>query len=105
MQSPISASLKAVTLALLGLILGVAMCRTAAAQAGTAAAALNGTVRDASGAVVPGATVALTNTKTGFRQVTESNSTGNYTLVNISPGDYVASVSKDGFATEKSPNF
>ena len=43
------------------------LSRTAAAQTGTAAAALNGTIRDASGAVVPGATVTLTNTKTWFQ--------------------------------------
>ncbi|MGA8153604.1 MAG: TonB-dependent receptor [Terriglobales bacterium] len=105
MQSPISGFAKGLTLVLLGLTFSVSMCRTAAAQAGTAAAALNGTVRDASGAVVPGATVTLTNTGTGFKQVTQSNSTGNYSLVNVSPGDYVASVSKQGFATEKSPDF
>ena len=78
---------------------------TAAAQAGNAAAVLNGTVRDASGAVVPGATITLTNTSTNFKQVTQSNSTGNYTLVNISPGNYVASVAKDGFAQQNSPDF
>ena len=72
-----------------------------AGQAGTAAAALNGTVRDASGAVVPGAKITLTNTGTGFKQVTESNSTGNYSLVNISPGNYIVVISKEGFTTEK----
>lgn len=105
MKSPMSASLKVLTLALLGLILSAVMCRTAVAQAGTAAAALNGTVRDASGAVVPGAKVTLMNSRTGFKQTTESNSTGNYSLVNISPGNYTISVSKEGFATDKSPDF
>jgi hypothetical protein len=88
-----------------GLTICIALSTVATAQAGSAAAALNGTVRDASGAVVPNATITLLNTDTNFKQVTKSNSTGNYTLVNIAPGAYVASVSKDGFASEKSPDF
>ena len=105
MQFSIPPSVRVLTLALLGFVLGAATCQTVSAQAGTAAAALNGSVRDESGAVVPGAVVTLTNSETGLKQVTESNSTGNYSLVNISPGNYIASVSKTGFATEQSPSF
>jgi Carboxypeptidase regulatory-like domain/TonB dependent receptor len=75
------------------------------AQVGTASAALNGTVRDSSGAVVSNATITLRNTKTGFEQVTKSNGTGNYSLVNISPGSYVATTSIQGFSTAESPVF
>jgi hypothetical protein len=77
----------------------------ATAQVGSAAAALNGTVRDASGAIVPDATITLTNSDTGIKQTTQSNSTGNYSIVNISPGNYLASVSKDGFATAQAQAF
>lgn len=76
-----------------------------AAQVGTASAALNGTVTDKSGAVVPGATITLRNTRTGFEQVTKSNATGNYSLVNISPGSHEVSVTMQGFATSRSPEF
>src|SRR6185312_10240590 len=79
--------------------------RVAVGQVGTAAAALNGTVRDVSGAVVVDATVTLTNADTGIKQTTHSNSTGNYTIVNIIPGTYVASVSKNGFATGEAQAF
>jgi len=99
------ASVKIVISALLSLTIFMGFSAIAAAQAGSAAAALNGTVRDASGAVVPDATVTLMNTGTGLKQVTQSNSTGNYTLVNVTPGPYIVSVSKDGFAQEKSPDF
>ncbi|HEX4022077.1 MAG TPA: TonB-dependent receptor [Acidobacteriaceae bacterium] len=78
---------------------------TAVAQVGTASAALNGTIRDASGAVVPDATIALKNTKTGFVQITKSNHTGNYSLVNISPGSYTAMASRTGFSKDQSPEF
>jgi Carboxypeptidase regulatory-like domain/TonB dependent receptor len=105
MQPLVCYSGKILTFALAVSALCMTLCCTAAAQTGTAAAALNGTIRDASGAVVPGATVTLTNTKTGFKQATESNSTGNYSIVNISPGYYTSSVSKPGFATENSREF
>jgi hypothetical protein len=105
MRSPVCYSRKGLMLALLGLTVCMTFARLAAAQAGTAAAALNGTVRDPSGAVVPDAKITLTNTRTAFKQVTKSNSTGNYSLVNISPGNYTATVSKEGFSTGKSPEF
>ena len=82
-----------------------AVSGTAVAQVSSADAALNGTVRDTSGAVVPGATVTLTNTKTGVEQNTKSNHTGNYSLVNIVPGTYVATASGTGFSVGKSPEF
>jgi hypothetical protein len=41
-----------------------------------ATASINGVVRDASGAVIPGATVRLTNVQTGAQRVTQTNGTG-----------------------------
>ena len=105
MRSPNCASLRILILATLGTAICFGLSGTVAAQAGTAAAALNGTVRDPSGAVVPDATITLTNTRTAFKQVAKSNSTGNYSLVNITPGNYTATVSKEGFSTGKSPEF
>jgi len=84
--------------AILTVVLWIAIPRSALGQAGNAAAALNGTVRDSSGAVVQNATVTLTSSATGLKQSTQSNSTGNYSIVNISPGNYTISVFKDGFA-------
>ena len=105
MRSPKRAFWKFTMWALSGVAICIGSSNMAVAQAGNAAAALNGTVRDASGAVVQDATITLTNSGTGFKQVTQSNSTGNYTLVNVSPGHYVAAVSKEGFAPEQSPDF
>ena len=62
-------------------------------------AAINGTVSDSSGAVIPDAQIALTNTDTGTQQQTRSGATGVYTILNIRPGNYVLEVSKTGFAT------
>jgi hypothetical protein len=74
-------------------------------QAQVATASINGTVADSSGAAVPGAKVSLTNVATNVAQSTITNDTGNYVLVNIIPGRYTLSVSKEGFRTANQPEF
>jgi len=49
---------------------------------------LVGTVTDASGAVVPNATVTATNVATGVRATASSNASGIYRLSNLLPGNY-----------------
>jgi len=105
MQSGIRRAQKTTICAILALVFASGLCYWAAAQSGIAAAALNGTVRDPSGAVIPDAAVTLVNSRTGVKQTTQSNSTGNYSLVNINPGEYWLSVSKSGFETDKSAPF
>jgi hypothetical protein len=68
----------------------------ASAQA-TSSSTVTGVVTDQQGAVVPGATVRLTDTGTGSVQTTTSNSVGRYVFVNVLPGTYSATVTKDGF--------
>ena len=58
-----------------------------------------GTVRDASGAVVPGATVTATNTNTGIAQSTVCNGSGDYTIPNLAPGTYKITAQSQGFST------
>ena len=60
-------------------------------------ATINGTVVDSTGAVVPGATIALTNPATGqVRQVT-SNGDGAYRFANVGVGTYTLSTNVTGF--------
>lgn len=59
---------------------------------------ITGTVQDAGGAVVPGATVNLTNAGTGQTLTTTSKGDGFYTFTNLSPANYKVSVSAQGFA-------
>jgi protocatechuate 3,4-dioxygenase beta subunit len=47
-----------------------------------------GTVTDRTGAVLPGATVTITNTDTTVTQTTVSDTHGRYTLTNLLPGPY-----------------
>ncbi|HJT68351.1 MAG TPA: carboxypeptidase regulatory-like domain-containing protein [Pyrinomonadaceae bacterium] len=60
-------------------------------------ARIDGQVVDPAGAVVTGATVTLTNTKTGEVRTVESNDSGQYTLTLIPPGVYDLSVKAQGF--------
>jgi hypothetical protein len=93
------------SLAMLTVAIFLGTPKEASAQVGAAAAALNGIVRDASGAVIPGAAITLTNVDTGTRQTTSSNSTGTYSIVNIAPGHYTVTAQRQGFTTAKQPSF
>jgi hypothetical protein len=63
-------------------------------------ATLVGTVRDASGAIVPSADVTATETTTGIRFNAVANAIGDYRIDNLRPGQYSISVSKSGFKTK-----
>src|SRR5947208_4777267 len=56
-----------------------------------------GTVTDTSGAAVANATVTLTNLDNGQKRSIETDSSGNYTFVNILPGRYKLEGEKTGF--------
>ena len=60
-------------------------------------ATINGTVMDASGAVVPNAPITLTNPATGQVRQSESNSTGGYRFANVGVGTYTLSATASGF--------
>ena len=70
-----------------------------------ATGAINGTVTDTSGAVIPGAKVTLQNTATGAERVAITNATGIYVFVEVIPGNYTMQVSAQGFATVKEEAF
>lgn len=54
---------------------------------------------DASGALIPGVQILLTNTQTGTKADTVTTGTGNYTLPGLSVGTYRLSVTHPGFST------
>lgn len=60
-------------------------------------ASVQGTVTDATGALVPDATVTLTSKETGRTQEAKSSGEGFYRLSELSPGDYTLTVEKAGF--------
>ncbi len=63
-----------------------------------------GTVTDPSGAVVPNATVTLTDTSTNIARSTTTNAAGRYIFVDVTPSVYNVEVTKAGFASTKASN-
>ena len=74
----------------------VLTCASAWAQA---TASINGTVRDESGAVLPGVTITVTQTDTGQVRTAVSNDTGSYSLPNLPLGPYRIEAALQGFRT------
>jgi hypothetical protein len=60
-------------------------------------AAINGIVTDASGALVPGATVELKSTETGLRRAILTDQAGRYQITPLPVGSYVINISHVGF--------
>ena len=59
--------------------------------------AISGTITDATGAVVPGATVSLLSLDTGTTQTTSTNQAGEYRFTLLKPGRYQVSTAPTGF--------
>src|SRR5215831_3002392 len=86
---------------------GLAVCLAAMpaslafAQGSNTKATLTGVVQDASGGVVPGASVTIRNVATGVVNETISNDTGAFAVAALDTGTYEATVSLSGFKTFK----
>ena len=68
-----------------------------AASAQTDRGTITGTVSDATGAVIPGATIEAKNVATGAVYQAGSSETGNYTLAQLPAGTYEVSAALPGF--------
>lgn len=69
-------------------------------QAQSTTQAIQGLVSDATGAVIPGATVSYMNLDTGVSASVQTNETGNYTFTLVPVGNYEVSCQLEGFKTE-----
>src|SRR6185437_2352358 len=61
---------------------------------------VNGTVTDSTGAVVPGASIAITNSATGVVHRAKTDGAGAYHVSDLLPGTYTVDVTKSGFAPQ-----
>ena len=77
----------------------IGLCCSVPLHAQVAGATLTGTITDAQGGAVVNAKVSAKDGATGITSETNTNSTGNYNLVNLKPADYVVSVTATGFNT------
>src|SRR5580704_11055071 len=78
-------------------ILALLFFAGATASAQTVYGSLVGNVADATGSAVPSATVTLTNLGTNETRTAQTDTSGNYTFVNLLPGNYGIAVEKVGF--------
>ncbi len=62
---------------------------------------ITGTVKDATGAAVPDATVRAHNTATNLEVTQHTQTNGSYSVSNIPAGTYALTFTKDGFETEQ----
>ena len=84
-------------------VLGLCFCpRGASAQ--TTTATLQGTVRDASGAVLPGATITDRSPDTGVTRVSVTDATGRYYVTALPVGRYSVTAELADFKTALSPD-
>jgi hypothetical protein len=81
-----------------GLAVALLTATSAWAQAG-ATAQISGTVRDSSGAVLPGVDVTATQTDTNFVRSTVTDAGGTYVLSNLPTGPYRLQATLSGFRT------
>ena len=81
-------------------LVGAAVTGLAQVDTGTVV----GTIKDASGAVVPSATATATNVDTGIKTAVKSASDGNYVITPVKIGRYSVSAEAAGFRTEVRQN-
>lgn len=67
----------------------------------TSTSEISGTVRDTTGAVVPGASVTLINEATGVSQQQKTTPSGLFSFPSIAVGSYTVSVEMEGFKTAR----
>lgn len=84
------------TLLIIGMIAGL----TTVMKGQTDTARIQGSVMDATGAIIPGATIKVTNLGTGSVYDTTSDSNGNFNLSALPVGAYKAEVQSSGFQSE-----
>ena len=89
-------------------ILGLFLLSVAVALYGyaqTASGRFVGTIIDLTGAHVAGATVSVTNEKTGEVQTATTNEVGNYVVTQLLPSTYLLKVSHSGFSDGEVKDF
>jgi hypothetical protein len=77
----------------------LALFAIGAARAQSNSGSVTGTVADATGAVIPGATITLANPVSGYTRTQTSDSSGHFQFVNVPLNPYQISVTNPGFQT------
>ena len=87
------------------LSLSVVLCLTALTFGQRTSGDIEGTVKDAQGAVIPGASVTVSGVNVGFKRTVQSDSQGRYQVLQIPAGTYtVTTAAINGFAESTTPD-
>ena len=84
-------------------VLALALGATLPALAQTTSGAINGVIRDSSGAAIPGATIRVINEATNATLEAVSDQEGAYGVAALAPGRYRVEAALDGFEPAVSP--
>src|SRR5271169_1689784 len=98
---PQGACMQTLGKAVIVVVFSLALSGLAAAQSTTS---LRGVITDAKGALLPGATVTLSDPKIGFTRTVTSGEDGVYLFLQVPPATYNLEASAPGFAPVKRPN-
>src|SRR5580704_3907767 len=71
---------------------------------GETTSAIVGEVRDTTNAVVPGATVTITNRETSLKRGAQTDGAGRFNFPQLKPGAYSVKVEAQGFETRQNDN-
>ncbi|MGA8939175.1 MAG: TonB-dependent receptor [Acidobacteriaceae bacterium] len=86
------------------LALGLMMVLAVGAACGqSTSGSVSGAVTDPNGALVPGATVEISNPVSGYSHSAVTDSSGNYHFYNLPFDEYTLTISDPGFATSRQP--
>jgi hypothetical protein len=88
----------------LTLILVLALAASAGAQTQITTGVIEGTVKDATGALVPGAEIEARNIDTNFTRRLTTGEDGRFAFLQLAPGRYTVTITKQGFATHVQEN-
>lgn len=85
-------------------LMGILIFSASSAYAQFDNGSITGTLRDTSGAVIPGATVTIRNLATGVATTLQTNQDGTYQALALIPGTYSVEAAASGFGTAKNPS-
>jgi len=89
--------------AVIGLMAAL-LCASTPAFAQSTFATIQGTVQDASGAAIPGATIVITSDDTGTKETITGGDSGEYRAFDLNAGTYTIVISHAGFGDQTIPH-
>jgi len=85
------------------LVIVIAIASISNAQTQITTGTIQGTVSDANGAAVPGASVEVKNTETNFLRTVTTDDEGRFTVLQLPPGKYTVIAWREGQTPEEKP--